>query len=213
MFEVEDIVKSAGIFLVAKDKNSRFLYCNENFAAGLGLDSPSQITGKNDFRFFENPVAKMYQQGDAHVLKGGVFVNIREIQPQVGKTIKILTTKNQLKNKSGEVKGVVVSFIDITHMHFQLTEDFLEYNPKNRRYEFQIGNQEEYLTDREYSVFRYILLGQTAKQIAENLSISHRTVEDYVLRIKTKLQCDSKFHIPEVAMRLGLMQQKLLKSS
>lgn len=209
LFNLEDIMKQSGLYLVAKDTRSKFIYSNENFCQGLGLDSSKGLIGKNDFDFFEHSVAKMYQEGDALVLRGGVFINVQEIHPQVGKTIKILTTKNQIRNRQGETAGIVVTFLDVTNLQFKLAPEILKYNPLNSRYEFMIGRQTEYFTVKEYLVFKHVLIGFTAKQIAAEIGISYRTVEDYIVKIRSKLQCSSKFQIAETAMRLGLLQQNI----
>ena len=57
------------MYLAAKDKNLKYLYCNENVACGLGLDSPQQIVGKTDYDLFTDDIAEMYRSGDSLVLK------------------------------------------------------------------------------------------------------------------------------------------------
>jgi|GEM_PF-5217561 len=76
-----------------------------------------------------------------------------------------------------------------------------------------LGNEHEYFTRREYETFKGVLFGLTTKQIAKQLAISPRTVEVYIESIKRKLQCHSKYHIAEAAMRLGIVQQNILKNS
>lgn len=114
MFEIKDIIKSTNIYLSAKDKNLKYTFCNENLACLLNLDSPEQIVGKTDYELYESYIASAYRSGDMEVLKGRALVNVREIHPHMNKAIKILTTKNQLKNKNGDFVGIIVSFIDIT---------------------------------------------------------------------------------------------------
>ena len=209
MFEFEDILKSANIYLAAKDKNLKYLYCNENVARGLGLDSPKQIIGKTDHDLFNDDIAHMYRSGDAHVLKGGILLNAHEVQPHVDKTIPILTTKNQLRNKSNTLRGVVISFIDTTGITCNLHPNILPLDEKGTMYEFQIGKTTEVFTKREYQVFQNIVLGFTAKKTAQQLSLSPRTVEGYIEKIKRKLQCTSKHHIIEAAMRFGILQHNI----
>ena len=62
----------------------------------------------------------------------------------------------------------------------------------------------EYFTEREFSVFTYLLLGFTSKMIALKLNLSPRTIEGIVNQIKLKLQCTTKSQIIEAAMRYGL---------
>ncbi|MEO8400849.1 MAG: helix-turn-helix transcriptional regulator [Gammaproteobacteria bacterium] len=213
MFEFEDIVKSASVYLAAKDKNLKYIYCNEKVACGLGLDSPKQIVGKTDHDLFTDEVAHMYRAGDTRVLNGGTLLNAREIQPHTDKTIQILTTKNQLRNNSNILIGVAISFIDITGLTCKFNSDIMQYDRHRRRYTFQIGNTTEFFTRREYDVFKNILAGFTAKKIAKQLTLSPRTVECYIEKIKHKFQCTRKNHIIEAAMRLGILQQNIINNN
>lgn len=210
MFDFEDIIKSANMYLAAKDKNLKYLYCSENVASGLGLDSPRQIIGKTDYELFDESIGNIYRAGDIHAIKGGVLLNAREVQPHTDKTIQILTSKNQLKNKKGDPVGIVVSFIDITGLDYKTSSDIFEYNEERKSYEFHISGKSEFFTKREYEVFRHVLLGLVTKQIAKRLMLSPRTIEDYLERIKSKLQCTSKHQIAETAMRLGILHQNII---
>jgi DNA-binding CsgD family transcriptional regulator len=55
----------------------------------------------------------------------------------------------------------------------------------------------EALTRREIEVIKFLAQGYPAKYIAEQLHISHRTVENYIATIKSKLNCDSKSSLIE----------------
>jgi DNA-binding CsgD family transcriptional regulator len=207
MFEFQDIVQSPNLFLVAKDTNHKFVYCNNNFAHALGFDSPNQLLGKTDEDIFDNTHSAIYRAGDVHILRGGIFVNVPESQPHVSRIAKILTTKNQMRSNTGEIKGIVVSFIDITGLAYRFVNELMNFTKNGSNYYFKVGNQNEYFTEGQYRVFKYLVFGYPSKSIAEILSLSHRTVENYVNTIKIKLQCGSKHHIPEAAMRLGIIQQ------
>ena len=51
------------------------------------------------------------------------------------------------------------------------------------------------LTVRERQVMELLLLGYTAKGVAQNLNISFRTVEVYIDKIKKKFQCSTKIEL------------------
>lgn len=51
------------------------------------------------------------------------------------------------------------------------------------------------LSKREQEVIYHMIDGLTAKQIARSINISHRTVETYLDRIKSKLNCRNKYEI------------------
>ena len=60
------------------------------------------------------------------------------------------------------------------------------------------------LTDRETEVLRLVAKGLTAKQVAERLSLSHRTVENHVQNTLTKLQLHNRSQLVRYALEKGL---------
>ena len=60
------------------------------------------------------------------------------------------------------------------------------------------------LTERETEVLRYVAKGLTAKQIAERLSLSHRTVENHVQATFRKLQVANRVELARYAIEHGL---------
>ncbi|HWR47570.1 MAG TPA: response regulator transcription factor [Pseudonocardiaceae bacterium] len=63
------------------------------------------------------------------------------------------------------------------------------------------------LTDRETEVLRQVALGRTARQIAEALVISHRTVENHVRSTLRKLQLHNRVELARYAIEHGLIDQ------
>jgi len=60
------------------------------------------------------------------------------------------------------------------------------------------------LTERETEVLRYVAKGLSAKQIAEKLSLSHRTVENHVQATFRKLQVANRVELTRYAIEHGL---------
>ncbi|MGV0038777.1 response regulator transcription factor [Mycobacterium colombiense] len=63
------------------------------------------------------------------------------------------------------------------------------------------------LTDRETEVLRYVAKGLSAKQIAERLSLSHRTVENHVQATFRKLQVANRVELARYAIEHGLDEE------
>jgi DNA-binding NarL/FixJ family response regulator len=63
------------------------------------------------------------------------------------------------------------------------------------------------LTDRETEVLRQVATGRTARQIAEALVISHRTVENHVQSTLRKLQLHNRVELARYAIEHGLIDQ------
>ena len=60
------------------------------------------------------------------------------------------------------------------------------------------------LTDRETEVLRLVAKGLTAKQVAERLTVSHRTVENHVQNTLSKLQLHNRAQLVRYALEQGL---------
>lgn len=62
------------------------------------------------------------------------------------------------------------------------------------------------LTERETEVLRLVAKGLTAKQVAERLVLSHRTVENHVQNTLTKLQLHNRVQLVRYAVDKGLTE-------
>jgi DNA-binding NarL/FixJ family response regulator len=63
------------------------------------------------------------------------------------------------------------------------------------------------LTERETEVLRQVATGRTARQIADALVISHRTVENHVQSTLRKLQLHNRVELARYAIEHGLAEQ------
>lgn len=63
------------------------------------------------------------------------------------------------------------------------------------------------LSDREREVLKSIALGHTAKEVAEQLALSPKTVETYRTRIMEKLGLQSRADLVKYALSRGLLDQ------
>jgi DNA-binding NarL/FixJ family response regulator len=61
------------------------------------------------------------------------------------------------------------------------------------------------LSPREIEVLRFVVEGHSNKEIAADLSISERTVDNHVLHILTKLDVSSRTAAATFAIRYGLV--------
>lgn len=68
------------------------------------------------------------------------------------------------------------------------------------------AEQPPQLTDRETDVLRFVAKGMTARQIANKLVISHRTVENHVQSTLRKLQLHNRVELARYAIEHGLDQ-------
>lgn len=65
----------------------------------------------------------------------------------------------------------------------------------------------ESLSEREREVLKFIALGHTAKEVAEKIAISPKTVETYRTRIMEKLNLQSRVDLVQYALARGLLAE------
>jgi DNA-binding CsgD family transcriptional regulator len=190
------------IFLFAKDKNLKYLFCNEAVAEVAGMDSPSQIVGKTDYDLFWRQHAEFYRDGDKDVLQGNTKINAAEIQTQPTKVANIMICKMILYDRFGNQIGVGGHYIDTTGYSVTKNKGYLD-REKNK---FWLGPDfsNEYLTKREFQIFRYLLLGYTTDKISHEIKRSVKTVQSHIKSITRKLQCTHQAEIVPIAIRYGL---------
>ena len=75
-----------------------------------------------------------------------------------------------------------------------------------RRIERDEPNPAAVLTDREREILRYVSTGLTARQIAERLVVSHRTVQNHVQNVLQKLQLHNRVELTRWAIERGLAE-------
>ena len=99
------------IFL--KDEKSVYKFCNERYARDLRM-KPENIVGKSDFDFYPKELAAKYNADEQRILGTGKAEEIEERYVIPGEELTILSTKIPLKDEKGNVRGVLVTFWDIT---------------------------------------------------------------------------------------------------
>ena len=116
-----------------KDRQLNYLGCNKLFAQEAGLESPSQIIGKNDFELSWKQLATSYQADDAAIIESNIpRLNFEEpYRRRDGSSAWVITSKIPMINERGEVFGVFGSFEDISDR--KRTETALEVSERKYR--------------------------------------------------------------------------------
>ncbi len=99
------------IFL--KDKDSVYISCNKNYAKDLKIKA-KDIAGKKDYDFFPEELAHKYRADDKRVIKSGKTEDINEKYIREGKEVIVHTVKTPMRDKQGNVTGILGIFWDIT---------------------------------------------------------------------------------------------------
>ena len=99
-----------------KDTASRFTRINTAQAKLLGVSNPEEAVGKTDFDFFPRELAERYYADEQAIFKSGKPLIGRE-EPTIdgqGNRIWVSTTKVPLRDKEGNIVGLVGICRDIT---------------------------------------------------------------------------------------------------
>jgi PAS domain S-box-containing protein len=132
-----------------KDRESRFLGCNQPFARDAGFLSPADLIGRDDYQMGWAEQAALYRSDDKEVIESGrEKIGYEEPQTQVdGKQIWLRTSKVPLRDPEGRVRGVLGTYEDITKQkraeeEIRLLNWELEQRVKQRTAQLEAANQE-----------------------------------------------------------------------
>ncbi len=195
---LENIFVQVPTYIFWKDLHSVFLGCNHHFARAAGLNSPDEIIDKTDFELiWGDSHAEYYQQSDQEVLAGLHKHNLVETQSRDNNQIvNILITKVPLLDTNGQIIGVIGSYSDLIDVNYSGT-------PKSKQNNIA-------LSPKQADCLAYVAMGMTAKQIAEVMNLSTRTVQHYIENIKVKLNCWTKSALIKKALTIDIIRARLL---
>lgn len=113
---LDNIIRYAPDMIYWKDRNSVHLGCNEQFAIAAGFKDRSEVIGKLDSDFPWCDEAEKYKQDDLLVIKTGKpSLNIEDFMPfSNGKQATVITNKVPLRDRNGDIIGVLGIATDIT---------------------------------------------------------------------------------------------------
>jgi len=121
-----------------KDRNSVYLGCNRGFAEASGVESPDGVIGKTDYDLsWTREDADWYVECDRRIMESGeAELNIIETVRQAdGKVIWSNTNKIPLRDKEGNIFGILGTSEDITER--QEAEQLLQQQKQQLEQAFQ----------------------------------------------------------------------------
>ena len=127
----EALLKSIPTPVFFKDRQARYIGCNQAFAEQLGI-STSDIIGKTALELWSDERAQTYHQNDLQLIENP-FHQIYEnkIRDKEGKMRDVIFAKDVFYNESGEVLGIIGAYLDITER--KLAEEKLGESEKRLR--------------------------------------------------------------------------------
>jgi PAS domain S-box-containing protein len=122
---LQKVIASIPVRVFWKDRELRFLGCNQLFADDAGLLGPQDLVGKNDFDMVWREQAELYRADDRQVMETGCpKMNILEPHTNPDSSIAwVRTSKVPMRNAQGEVSGVLGVYEDVTQ--HKLAEDLV----------------------------------------------------------------------------------------
>ncbi|HAT3877889.1 TPA: PAS domain-containing protein [Legionella pneumophila] len=112
---LETIVANMPGHVYWKDKNGVYLGCNNRQARSLGFEFGHEIVGKTDFELpWGNHKAELFRINDKHIMETGETEIIEENSQVDGKDAIVLSHKSPMRNKIGEITGILGISIDIS---------------------------------------------------------------------------------------------------
>ena len=158
-------------FIFWKDKKCKIQGGNALFVQAAGGAHLEDVKGKRDHELPWREFADEYASWDHEILRGLHLNNHIEQHKQTNHaTLKVIVNKKPLY-ECDEIVGIVGSF---TILH---TEDDVEHLA---------------LPPQQKNCLKLVASGLSAKQIANKMHLSPRTVEYYIAILKEKLNCRNK---------------------
>lgn len=104
-------------YVYLKDKNYKYLFCNDSIANSLGFKSINDVIGKTDYDFgWDKAVVDEYRKIDEEIIRTGEpQIDIEEaVVTKDGKNLHLLVNKRPMRNNEGEIIGIIGINIDIS---------------------------------------------------------------------------------------------------
>jgi len=100
-----------------KDRNLKYLGCNNQVIKVLGFNSRREFIGKTDYDLWEESIAKKLEEADNYVLRTGETIKLEEkIVEANGRVVTMLTNKSPLHDANDNIIGVMGTSTDITEL-------------------------------------------------------------------------------------------------
>jgi PAS domain S-box-containing protein len=99
-----------------KDRDFRYLGCNRSFALDAGFHEPEEIIGKRDEDMPWRDRFELYRADDRKIIKSGKPKMLYEepLTVSAGREIWLMVNKTPLRDASGNIHGVLGTYMDIT---------------------------------------------------------------------------------------------------
>lgn len=199
------------VTVYAKDGTGRYLAGNHCISRLAGLSSVSDLLDKTDRELcwgasFDTLIANDHEVMD----RGEALFRIEPVVDALGHAVNMLSLKLPVQNLAAECVGVLG--ISLNPLDYKATDFFdmvaqiaQSFGAKQDLPQFTMADRApvvdtreillKRLTPREQDCVRCLVKGMSAKETAQVLNLSYRTIEVYFEKIKSKLGVHKKTEI------------------
>jgi DNA-binding NarL/FixJ family response regulator len=196
-------------------KHTNFTYadCNRQLVRFSRLSHEKYIIGCEDIELPWGEDHQFYRRIDEQVLAGKETMILMDVRVASGERLAVYQYKKVIRDPvTGEVVGIMAKMQEESNgitealITIKKRDKELITNLANLPSQYLLQHYSEYgLTTRESECFFYLLRGMTTKMIAQQMSISPRTVENFIEKLKARLNCTYKSDLIQRALDDGLM--------
>lgn len=191
-----------------KDANFVYQGCNTNLARVMGFKDANDIKGLMDSQLSgleDENLLQFHRANDELALSGKTVKAIHcSQQPYDGSYFYFI--KKPLFNDANKIIGIIYHCQEFGHSEIFLPLKKVEPGANiHSHYYLDAHHNPYHLSARELESLFFLLRGKTARQIAQLLTLSKRTVESYVEQIRNKFGCQNKAELFNLAIRSGYL--------
>jgi DNA-binding CsgD family transcriptional regulator len=194
--------------------NHQFLWCNKKLADFLGLDEPGQIIGLTGYDFAPIEFVDLLRKHEAIAVKNKQNISVKEeiYHPLIGRTI-IEVTIGPILNENNKVSSVICYGTHLFVLADKPWNKVVELIKKENIHQliklskYKINTQHGVVTlsKKEAECVLYMLKGLKSKEIAKEMELASRTVDNHIENIKNKLNCSNRSQLSSILVKGGFI--------
>lgn len=186
-----------------KDLNHRLVHANKKLLEYNGYKNVRDIEDKTDCELIWADFSEIYHKQERDALNDIIYPALHPGTDKNGRFFLFFNRKYPWKNEQQENIGIICHSVEIEDIDFlkkiyhvvkstgiDVQKPYYLNHPFLQR-----------ISSRESECLFYLIRGNTAKEIARQLSLSYRTVEQHIDSLKRKFSCRNKSELISYALK------------
>ena len=224
MTNISELIDQLPGYVNISDQNSRLLMVNNAFAKLVGFRSKHSVDGSpyEELPSAVSESAEIFCAQDKLVRERKTNINILSFHPYHDKWKLVFAEKKPFYLDS-KLVGTICCFMDVTNFQLIDLARFLTTGDKKiplqlQQFSFTLteNNLDDDLPAPLAECLFYLLRGKAIKDIALVMCKSPRTVEEYIEKLRSIFECNTKSQLVEKTTQLGYQYKiswQLIKSA